>query len=272
MSAKIAVCQMRSCMNVQFNMQTVQRQVEEAAKGGAVMAFFPENFNYMGPLGTALEHAQPLDGSYMAFYKQLAQNNSIWLSLGGFQQVCLEDSSKYYNTHVVIDSSGNLVETYSKLHLFDVEVSPKHTIRESASVMPGQKISPPVETPCGKLGLSVCYDVRFPEIYRRMAELGAEILTVPAAFLERTGYAHWEVLLRARAIENACFVIASAQEGKHDSGRVSYGHSIVVDPWGVVVAQASQGPKVLLVDIDLQLVQETRGRIPVLNHLRKDVY
>lgn len=267
---RIGVVQLCSSSNVHSNINKISSFIQSAKSQGVLLLCFPENFNYIGAMGTALQYAQALTGEYMTIYKQLAKDNDIWLSLGGFQELCLSNEAKYHNTHIVINNQGEIVSTYRKLHLFDVYVDREYS--ESKVVERGTEVAMPISSPVGKLGLSICYDIRFPELYRRLAEYGAEVLLIPAAFLEKTGYAHWETLLRARAIENGCYVIASAQEGKHDSGRFTYGHSCVIDPWGSLIAQASEGEHLLIVDIDLNYLRTVREKVPSLSHIRKDVF
>ena len=166
-----------------------------------------------------------------------------------------------------MSDSGKIESVYRKIHLFDVNVSGS-PINESKYTIPGNSVSDILNSPVGKLGLSICYDVRFPELYRQLSLKGAEILLIPAAFLEKTGYAHWEVLLRARAIENGCYVVASAQDGTHEGGRVSYGHSCVVDPWGTVIVTASSGENIVYADINLELLNQVRNKLPTLKHVK----
>lgn len=267
---RVGVVQLSSSTNVQSNIQKISSFIQTAKTQGAHLVCFPENFNYIGSMRAALLYAQALTGEYMSTYRKLAKNNDVWLSLGGFQEVCSSNEAKYHNTHVVINNLGEIVSAYRKLHLFDVTVDREYS--ESRIVERGTEVVMPISSPIGKLGLSICYDIRFPELYRRLADNGAEVLLIPAAFLEKTGYAHWESLLRARAIENSCYVIASAQEGKHDSGRFTYGHSCVIDPWGNVIAQASEGEHLIMVDIDLKYLQHVREKVTSLTHIRKDVF
>lgn len=264
---RIALAQMNSSTNPTQNFEQAEKFTHSAKEQLAKFIFFPENFNFMGRLGDSLKQAQSLEGEYMSKYKSLAKACNIWMSLGGFQETG-PSSDKHYNTHVIIDNFGEIKATYRKIHLFDVKLSEKSQIFESRFVQPGSSIAPPLDSPIGKLGLSICYDIRFPELYRKLSLQGAEILIIPAAFMEKTGYAHWEVLLRARAIENGCFVIASAQDGTHEGGRVSYGHTCVIDPWGTIIAQASEEARLLIADIDLGMITKSREKIPTLQHVR----
>uniref|UniRef100_A0A671EXL6 Deaminated glutathione amidase n=1 Tax=Rhinolophus ferrumequinum TaxID=59479 RepID=A0A671EXL6_RHIFE len=198
----------------------------------------------------------------------------LWLSLGGFHErgQDWEQTQKIYNCHVLLDSEGSVVATYRKTHLCDVEIPGQGPMHESSSTMPGPSLKSPVSTPAGKIGLAICYDMRFPELSLALAQAGAEILTYPSAFGSVTGPAHWEVLLRARAIEAQCYVVAAAQCGRHHEKRASYGHSMVVDPWGTVVARCSEGPGLCLARIDLRYLRELRQHLPVFQHRRPDLY
>lgn len=264
---RIAIVQLCSNAFPDKNFEVIEQFTAEAGRGGAKMVFLPENFNFMGSLAEGVEHAQPLNGPYISRYKALAKSNKVWMSLGGFQEQS-KNPKKYYNSQIILNDNGDIVSVYRKLYLFDVKIDDSLQMNESKYVMPGEKISEIVETPIGNLGMGICYDLRFPELFRTLSLKGAEVLSIPAAFLEKTGYAHWETLLRARAIENSCFVIASGQDGKHDSGRVSYGHSQVIDPWGTPISICSSGQRVSFVDLDLDLIQKTRQRLPVLNHFK----
>lgn len=264
---RIGLIQLCSTSNPEQNFDQIEKFTLEASKSGAKMVFLPENFNYMGSLAEGVAHAQSLNGSYMTKYKALAKSNKVWMSLGGFQEQS-KNPNKYYNSQIILNDLGEIVSVYRKLYLFDVKIDESLQMNESKYVLPGEKISEIVQTPIGNLGMGICYDLRFPELFRTLSIKGAELLSIPAAFLEKTGFAHWEILLRARAIENSCFVIASAQDGKHESGRVSYGHSQAIDPWGIPVSTSSSGPRVNIVDLDLDLVAKTRQRLPVLNHFK----
>ncbi|XP_019328119.1 PREDICTED: nitrilase homolog 1 [Aptenodytes forsteri] len=194
----------------------------------------------------------------------------VWLSLGGFHERGRDwpTTQRIYNCHALLDPAGHLVAAYRKTHLCDVELEGRVTMKESSFTNPGTEIVPPVSTPAGKLGLSICYDLRFPEISLALRRAGAEILTYPSAFTVPTGSAHWEVLLRARAIESQCYVVAAAQTGKNHERRTSYGHALVVDPWGAVVAQCREGPGLCYAEIDLDYLHRIRQEIPVHGHRR----
>jgi len=265
----VALAQVNQDTNIERNFTKIADMAAEAASRGAHMLCLPENCNFFGP--GVFTAAQSIPGPYISQYQQLAKTHGLWISVGGFQETAENLPKKYHNSHVLISSQGDVKAVYRKLHLFDVSISDTSKYSESSAVEPGSAIIPPIATPIGQVGLSICYDVRFPELYRRLSLLGAEVLLVPAAFLDRTGAAHWEPLLRARAIENQCYVVAAAQEGRHSATRTSYGHSCVIDPWGVVLAQASEGEKVLYADIDLEYLKEVRAKLPSLQHRRSDL-
>ncbi|PSC76452.1 nitrilase 2 [Micractinium conductrix] len=234
------------------------------------MLFLPENVSFLGENFTeSLAIAEPLHppGPTLERYCRLAAASGVWLSLGGFQEAG-PDPGHLYNTHVVISSSGEVAATYRKVHLFNVDVPGGPVLMESRFTAPGERLAV-CDSPAGRLGLSVCYDLRFPELYQRLAfDLGAQLLLVPSAFTVATGRAHWEVLLRARAIETQCYVVAAAQAGKHNARRESYGHSLMIDPWGEVVARLEDplATGIACADIDLEKLRSIRTRMPVAEH------
>lgn len=177
-----------------------------------------------------------------------------------------------HNSHVLVDDHGSIAAVYRKIHLFDIDVKDGPQLKESDGTIPGDQIVPPVPTPVGNVGLAICYDVRFPELSTILAQQGAHILTYPSAFTQITGSAHWEVLLRCRAIENQCYVIAAAQTGQHNAKRRSYGHAMVVDPWGCMIAQCREGNDVCVAEIDLDYLNKVRQQMPVMKHKRDDLY
>ena len=205
-------------------------------------------------------------------YQNLAKKLNVWLSLGGIH--CIKDKeTKMSNCHVILNDDGEIVCEYDKIHLFDVRIPGRVCLMESESTKPGACLRI-CNTPFGKLGISVCYDLRFPELYSRLVECGAEILLIPAAFTQTTGMAHWEVLLRARAIENQCYVLASAQTGRHNEKRVSYGDAMIIDPWGTVKARGGSTIEnlVLVTDINLERLRQIRRSMPKSSHRRPDIY
>lgn len=232
------------------------------------MLFLPECFSFIGSSQQeSLSKAEPLDGPAMARYRQLARDTSLWLSLGGFQETG-PDPQHIYNCHVVLDPSGETAAWYRKIHLFDVDVPNGPILMESRTTAAGDKLAV-CPSPAGVLGLTVCYDLRFPDVYQRLAwDMGAQVLLVPSAFTKVTGAAHWEVLLRARAIETQCYVIAAAQAGRHNEKRESYGHSLVIDPWGEVIGRFSDplSTGVITADIDLLVMDQVREKMPIREH------
>uniref|UniRef100_A0A0D9XZL3 CN hydrolase domain-containing protein n=1 Tax=Leersia perrieri TaxID=77586 RepID=A0A0D9XZL3_9ORYZ len=251
----------------------VVQMTSEAASAGVKFLCFPEVFSFIGSKdGESVKIAEPLDGPIMQRYCSLAKESSMWLSLGGFQEKGLDDSHQY-NTHVIIDDSGEIRSSYRKIHLFDVDVPGNMVYKESRFTTAGDSIVT-VDTPFGRLGLTVCYDLRFPELYQclRFKHQAQVVLLVPSAFTKVTGEAHWEILLRARAIETQCYVIAAAQAGKHNEKRESYGDSIIIDPWGTVIARLPDrlSTGFAVADIDLSKVEAVRTKMPISEHRKFD--
>ncbi|XP_043786680.1 nitrilase and fragile histidine triad fusion protein NitFhit isoform X2 [Apis laboriosa] len=264
----VAVCQMTSTNDKEKNLQTV-RELTEKAKHRAASAC-----DYLADSKKdTIAMAQTLNGPTVTSYKEIAKINKIWLSLGGIHEALDNNREHISNTHILINSEGEIVSTYRKIHLFDMDN--KNTgvrLMESDYVLPGQKIESPISTPIGKLALSICYDMRFPELSLSLRNMGAEILTYPSAFTYQTGAAHWEILLRARAIETQCYVVAAAQTSIHNKKRVSWGHAMVIDPWGSIIAQCSEKTDIILAEIDLNLLKQIRQNMPCENHRRTDLY
>ena len=263
-----AVVQMTSTADLDHNLARAAELVGEAAARGAELVALPENFPVMREEGAPAEnpHAQVLpDGRVPRFLAELAAEHRIVLAGGTFPERIPGDA-RVYNTSTVWSASGELLGVYRKIHLFDVELAGAMH-RESSRVAPGGEIVVAKLDSC-TLGLSVCYDVRFPELYRALAERGAQVLLVPSAFTVPTGRDHWEVLLRARAIENQCFVIASAQFGENGPTRRTYGRSLVADPWGTVLCTAPDGEGVALAELDFARQADVRRRLPSLRHRR----
>ena len=270
--SKAAVGQMRATNDLEANFETCSTLASAAASQGCSILFLPECFAYIGIAGNdALAVMEPLDGPLMARYRQLAKDTGVWLSLGGFPETG-PDADHRYNTHVLVDSDGDVRASYRKIHLFDVDIPNGPVLMESKTASPGDAIVA-ADSPIGRLGMTVCYDLRFPELYSRLRhEMGAQIMLVPSAFTKPTGEAHWEVLLRARAIETQSYVIAAAQAGVHSEKRESYGHAIIIDPWGKVLAKLEDpdnGIGIATADIDLGYLEDVRERIPVDEHRRK---
>jgi deaminated glutathione amidase len=264
---KVAAIQMTSSHVVAENLASAEAFLREAKDAGALIACLPENFSFIGLKDEdKLQVAEPDgNGPVQAFLSKTAAKLKMWI-LGGTIVIRTNDSSRVANSSLLIDEHGKRVARYDKIHLFDVTIPGRNEqYRESNHVLPGRD---PViaDTPVGKLGLSVCYDMRFPELYRELVLQGAEWLAMPAAFTVPTGLAHWETLLRARAIENLCYVVAPAQSGLHTSGRETYGDSLIVDYWGQVLSRLAKGTGVITADIDLASQAESRARFPALDN------
>ncbi len=262
----IAAAQMTSGADKAKNLETATRLVQKAAGLGARLVGLPENFSWMGPEEDRPAHAETLDGPTLSRMAQLAKELQITLLAGSV----LESGApggRLYNTSALFGPDGARLGVYRKIHLFDVDVGDGATYQESAAVAPGTEVVV-AQTAHGKLGMSVCYDLRFPELYRQHAQKGATLLAVPAAFTLMTGKDHWEVLLRARAIENQAYLFAPAQWGRHSPARQTYGHALVVDPWGLVIGRASDGEGLALGQLDAAYQASVRKSLPCLNHRR----
>ncbi len=265
--SRIAAVQMASGSNVNANLLEAGRLIKQAAEGGAGLVVLPENFALMGMKEQDKVKIREQDGSgqLQEFLAEQAQRNGVWL-VGGTIPLSSADENKVSAASLLYDDKGNRVARYDKVHLFDVLITENdERYNESETTVAGDKTTV-VDTPFGRLGMAVCYDLRFPGLFRNMVEQGAEIITLPSAFTAITGKAHWEVLVRARAIENQCYVVAAAQGGYHVNGRETYGDSMVVDPWGQVLNRLSRGPGVVLSEIDIERLYEIRRSFPVLEH------
>lgn len=263
---RVAVCQLNSRADRSANLVVAKDLLARAADAGADLAVLPEYTDYLGP-GAGAPQPEPVDGPYAAVFAAAAAEHRMWVLAGSFRERG-PDPGRAYNTSLVFDRTGRLAAAYRKIHLYDVEIPGRVSFHESRSVAPGDR-PVTVDVEGVRVGLSICYDLRFPELYRRLAtEGGAQVLVVPAAFMLHTGRDHWEVLLRARAIENQCYVLAAAQIGDHDPGRTCYGRSMVVDPWGLVVAQAPDEVGVTVADLDLERLARVRAELPCLAHRR----
>ncbi len=264
---RVAAVQMNSGDTLNRNLALAARLLAEAAADGCVLAVLPENFPFMGARGRdKLQHAEELGiGPIQEFLGRTARSNHLWIVSGSIP-LRSPEAERCYGATLVVDADGNTKNCYRKIHLFDVDL-PDHeeSYRESASMTPGDELVVQ-DTPVGCLGLSICYDLRFPELYRKLTEMGAAVLSVPAAFTSVTGKAHWHTLLRARAIENLAYVIAPGQFGQHSDGRTTYGHSLIIDPWGRILAEAAAGDCVILADLDPGLPQKLRREFPALDH------
>jgi predicted amidohydrolase len=257
---------------VEENLAAAGKLLHEAKELGADIACLPENFPYIGlkdadKLGVAEADGR---GPIQEFLSDTARKLKLWI-LGGTTVIKGDSQQRVCNTSLLIDSDGRRVARYDKIHLFDVTIPGRsESYLESTHIMPGHEVVI-ADTPVGRLGLSVCYDMRFPELYRDLVSRGAEWLSVPAAFTVPTGQAHWETLLRARAIENLCYVVAPAQTGTHSSGRETYGDTLIVDYWGQVLSRLPKGTGVVMAEFDLAKQSETRARFPALKNRRLGV-
>ncbi len=260
-----AAIQMTSVPDLQKNLLQAEELIELATGRGAELVCLPENFSFMGEEKDKIGQAEAIAQQSEKFLKTMAQRFQVTLLGGGFPVPVSTD--KVYNTALLIDPSGEELARYQKVHLFDVNVPDGNTYRESSTVMAGTQIPPVAFTKeLGNLGLSVCYDVRFPELYRHLSQMGADVLFVPAAFTAYTGKDHWQVLIQARAIENTCYVIAPAQTGNHYAMRHTHGHAMIVDPWGVILADAGDRPGVAIAEINPDRLIQVRRQMPSLQH------
>ena len=268
MTTRIAAIQMTSGDDMADNIAQLAPLFSQALARGAHFIATPENTFYMRREGTVALADVPLEEhAGIVWARSAAAQHAVWLLIGSVRALDA-GAAKAANRSVLIAPDGTVHATYDKLHLFDVTLPGGQHYRESSQAAAGSK---PVvaHTPFGAIGMTICYDVRFPNLTRALALAGADILTVPSAFTVPTGQAHWHVLLRARAIENACYVIAPAQCGEHPGGRATYGHSLIIDPWGEVLAERrDDSPGVILADIDRKNVQHVRAQLPVLQHHR----
>jgi predicted amidohydrolase len=265
---KIALFQSNTGIDPAKNSKTLVEAIGEAARGGAAMLFTPEMSGLLdrdSKRAAASLRAEEKDET-LAACREAAREHGLWLHLGSL--AVLVDEGKVANRGFVIDRNGNIQARYDKIHLFDVDLPTGESWRESAVYRAGDKSVVVNGTPVGKLGLTICYDLRFPGLFARIAEADADLISVPAAFTVPTGKAHWHTLLRARAIEAGLFVVAAAKVGHHEDGRNTYGHSLVVDPWGEVLLDMGEERGIGFADVDLARISDVRSRIPALNHRR----
>jgi len=266
---RVAVAQLCSKANKARNLDVCERLIDEAAGMGAQLVCLPEVFDFMANSHKErLANAEPLTGEgahLVDRFRGLARRHAVWLSLGGMKEAF--DGKRVYNTHLILSATGDIAAVYRKVHLFDVDVTGKRYF-ESEATVPGSELVV-CDTPVGRLGVTTCYDLRFPEHYSALArEGGAQIFLVPSAFTVPTGRAHWEALLRARAIEHQCFVVAAAQVGDNTPNRSTYGHSLVVDPWGDVLCDLGDAvDAVAVVDLDLSRLESVRASMPCRQHV-----
>jgi predicted amidohydrolase len=265
---RIALCQARTGIDPAVNARALVAAVEAAAAGGAAILFTPEMSGLLdrdrerAAANLRTEAADPV----LAAVRSAAARAGIWVHLGSLA-VRDEAAGKLHNRAYLIDGEGEIRATYDKLHLFDVDLATGESWRESASYVPGSR-AVVADSPAGPIGLSICYDLRFPDLYRALTDAGALILAIPAAFTVPTGRAHWHVLIRARAIEAGAFVVAAAQSGRHEDGRETFGHSLVVGPWGEVLLDMGEGEGIGFAEIDLAEAEAVRARLPAIRHRR----
>lgn len=270
---RVGVIQLNGCDDPARNLQKITELAEGAVSDGAQWVLTPEVSNMVS---TSRDHQianlhSQADDPTLAAMRSLAARHNIWLTIGSLAIKTNDTDGRFANRGFMISPDGKIAAKYDKIHMFDVQVSEDETYRESDGFRAGYT-APVVKTPFGRVGMTICYDMRFPYLYRALAQAGADLITVPAAFTVPTGQAHWHTLLRARAIETGCFVIAPAQTGTHShtagAERKTFGHSLVVDPWGAVLLDAEQGEKFCVLDLNLSTVQQTRHRLPSLTHDR----
>lgn len=264
---RIACVQTNAGREFAENIRAASELVRRARDAGAELVLLPENVSMMEPDSTLARQKACPEQTHPALpaFCELARASGVWLVVGSL--AILLDAGKIANRSYLIAPTGAVAAFYDKIHLFDVDLGPGERYRESDTIAPGARavVAP---TPWGKLGLSICYDLRFPRLYRHLAQAGADFLSIPAAFTRTTGQAHWHILLRARAIENGCYVFAPAQTGTHALGRQTYGHALIVDPWGTVLADAGEAVGFIMATVDPAKVADARGRIPALMHER----
>ncbi|MDF2940661.1 MAG: 2-oxoglutaramate amidase [Gammaproteobacteria bacterium] len=262
----IAAIQMCSSHIVDENLATAVKLIKEAAQQGAKLIVLPEMFAILGEKASdKVAVREPFgQGKIQNFLSEQARAYQVWI-VGGTIPINCNDENKVKAACLVYDDEGKLAGRYDKIHLFDVRLSESEIYKESATTEAGDSIVV-IPTPFGKLGLSVCYDIRFPELYRALFKLGAEIIVIPSAFTVKTGQAHWELLARARAVENFSYVIGACQWGIHSGGRQTFGHSVIIEPWGTVIKKLPEGNGIITAEIDLEKLYEIRRSIPIADH------
>lgn len=268
---RLGVIQMQSRNDLKNNLSRAVERIHEAAEAGADVVALPENFAFMGSDEERAGVAQDLEGEILNTLQTVARASSVILLGGSFLVRSTGNDPRPYNTSVLLDREGRLAGVYRKIHLFDVSIRDDTTYRESAFIQAGEKVVT-VTLEGITFGLSICYDLRFPELYRALARQGAQIVFVPSAFTMTTGKDHWAPLLRARAIENQVYMVAPAQFGRHDEKRQTYGRSTIVDPWGTILVQAPDRECVILADFDEDFLADVRSRMPVHKHQRPELF
>ena len=265
---QIAIIQLNSQEDKETNLQNSLSFIDEACAAGAGMVCLPEYFNFLGRDELKLAAAEEIPGPTISLLQEKARQRAVWIHGGSILEKGAP-GGKCWNTSVLINSAGEMVAKYRKIHLFDVKIPGQVELMESATICPGDCVVT-ADTAYGRLGFSICYDLRFAELYRALSEAATELVMVPAAFTLQTGKDHWEVLLRARAIENQLYVVAAAQVGEHPPGQFCYGNAMIVDPWGTVIARCSEKPGWAMAKIDLAFMQQVRRNLPSLKHATGD--
>lgn len=272
---KVASIQLNVQEDKEKNIQRALKFVEQAASEGATLICLPEYIDYMGPDDKELKQnlSESIPGPISNLFSKKAKELGAYIHCGSFMETA--DDGRSYNTSLLFDDKGEIIATYRKMHLYDAEIEGRISLKESDTIKPGTELSV-ADTPIGKMGLSICYDVRFPELYRSLALKGAQILFIPAAFPIYTGYLHWELLVRARAVENQCYVIATGQYGVYNAEEgvqdIKYGNSMIVDPWGTVIARAPEEEGIITANINIDKVDDFRSKIPCFKHRQPDYY
>ena len=265
---KIGIGQMNSQDNKSNNLEQAEQLIDRLAAQGVQFIILPEYFHFLGAEDRMPQNAESMEGKSLALIRRKALEHQVYLHSGSFLE---KDKDSIYNTSVVFDPKGDIIAKYRKIFLFDVETPGGFVYKESATITSGNEVVT-FQVEDITFGMSICYDLRFPEMYRRLMKMGAQVILVPAAFTLQTGRDHWELLLRARAVENLSWVISSAQWGPHPPNFTCYGRSMVINPWGLVVAQASDGVSCLTAEIDVDILKEKRITFPALNHIREDLF
>jgi deaminated glutathione amidase len=260
-----AALQMTSLPDLEKNLVQAEELIDLAVRQGSELVSLPENFAYMGEEADKVALAERISTTTEEFLKTMARRYQITILGGGFPVPV--GKKQAHNTALLVGPDGEELSRYEKVHLFDVNLPDGNTYQESSTVVPGRQLPALYKSDkFGNLGLSVCYDVRFPELYRHLSKNGAEVLFVPAAFTAYTGKEHWKVLLQARAIENTCYIIAPAQTGQHYDRRQTHGHAMIIDPWGIILADAGEEPGVAIAPIDPNRLSQVRRQMPSLQH------
>lgn len=265
---KIGLVQMNTQNDKAKNQKAAEAAIDRLADQGADLVMLPEMYNFLGLDEEKLANAEPIPGPSIDLLQRRAKEKRIFLHCGSILE---KDGDKIYNATVVFNRKGERVAFYRKIHLFDVEIPGGIIYKESAVVTPGKEVVT-FDWEGITVGLSICYDLRFPELYRKLADRGSSLILIPAAFTLMTGKDHWEPLIKARAIENVCYVAACGQWGFHPLNNQCYGHSMVVNPWGTVISQGRDGETVVLADLDFEYMHSVREKLPALSHRRKDLF